>query len=106
LPVRLRWRVRSTPAQKLTLFAHLVRAGSLVAQDDRAPFDGVFPTTAWPADQLIDTDLALAVPPGVTPGNYELHVGLYDAATGQRALLSDNSPGAPADHVVLPVIIR
>jgi hypothetical protein len=106
LPLTLRWRTRRAPAEDLTIFAHLVRDGELVAQTDTRPFGGAVPTNAWPTGVDVDTPLEVAVPADAPPGRYELHVGLYDLATGRRSPITGATAGTSADHVVLDVDLR
>ncbi len=88
------WQARRTMRQAYTAFVHLQnRAGDKVAQDDRAPHDGVYPTTRWAAGEMVRETYALAIPDSL-PAGYGLRVGWYDAE-GERLAV----PGS-ADNTV------
>ena len=74
------------PAVAYTVFLHLTDdQGVLVTEPaDSPPVSGDWPTTAWlPGTTITDTHL-LALPPNLGPGRYDVRLGLYDAATGER----------------------
>jgi hypothetical protein len=84
LQVALRWQATTQPAGNYTVFVQLLDAGSQVrAQADRWPGDGLYPTAALSAGQVITDNLAL--PLTVPPGSYRLIAGLYRG----------DQPGAP-----------
>ena len=96
LQVALEWQASAPPAGNYTVFLQLLDAGSQVqAQRDRWPGDGLFPTAALSAGQVITDNVAL--PLDVPPGSYRLIAGLYRG----------DQPGAPrltgpgGDHVTL-----
>jgi hypothetical protein len=85
LELELRWRAEGRGERDYTVFAHLEGAdGRVVAQHDKPPLDGQFPTSRWAAGAAFDDRHQLAVPADLAPGAYRLTVGLYDPATGQR----------------------
>ncbi len=100
LPVDVRWQAERTPQRDLTFFVHLLdAAGEIVAQTDRRPFGGRFPTPAWlPGESLQDT-YALPLPPELPAGDYRLRVGFYDDAARLR-LADDTGDFAVLDEVV------
>jgi hypothetical protein len=57
-----------------------------VAQHDRAPEGGFYPTSQWDVGESVADIYPLALPETLAPGAYRLVVGLYDPATGQRLL--------------------
>jgi len=79
LPVRLDWQMHAETARDLTIFVHVLNtAGEIVAQNDRRPYDGRFPTTVWRADEALSDTVLVALPPDLPAGRYALRVGLYD----------------------------
>ncbi|MGE5603041.1 MAG: hypothetical protein ACM30E_08320, partial [Nitrososphaerales archaeon] len=99
LQVALTWLADRQPEANYTAFLQLLDAGSQVkAQTDRWPGDGLYPTGALQAGQVITDRVAL--PLNVPAGNYELIAGLYrgDAAGTPRL----TGPGG--DHVVLATV--
>jgi 4-amino-4-deoxy-L-arabinose transferase-like glycosyltransferase len=84
LALKLVWTVQRQPAADYTLFAHLIGPdGQRYAQVDLP-----YATSAWRPGRFVTTELPLALPPGAPRGEYQLFVGLYDPATGQRLPLS------------------
>lgn len=84
--VDLTWRALGRPNRDLTVFVHLVDAsGKLVAQDDRQPVDGAYPTSIWDAGELVPDRHTLSAP----PGRYTVRVGLYDVQSLQRLPRTD-----------------
>lgn len=96
LTVTLAWTAVQTPTHNATLFVHLIGpGGTMVAQDDRQPAGGSFPTSIWrPGDGSIET-VVLAVPPNLAAGTYTVWTGLYPAAGGANYPLL-NPDGTPA----------
>jgi hypothetical protein len=93
LDVRLYWQTAQPISESYTLFVHLTDAsGKLVAQQDAVPFDGQFPTWAWPPGQTVVTahHLTLAADAG---GPYTLTVGMYRYPSLER--LPATQDGAP-----------
>ncbi len=78
LQIGLRWQAKQTQAGNYTVFIQLLNAsGQVVAQRDRWPGDGFFPTAALQAGQIITDNLALPLPSDLSPGSYRLIGGLY-----------------------------
>ncbi|HUX87217.1 MAG TPA: hypothetical protein VMW65_09470, partial [Chloroflexota bacterium] len=97
LSVMLFWRATAQPAQSYTVFVHLSDAqGKVIAQQDGLPLDGASPTTIWQTGDLIPDPHAISLK-GVPPGTYQIWVGLYRHATGQR-LTIQSAGGRPVDH--------
>ncbi len=96
LQVGLKWRANSRPAGNYTVFIQLLDAASQVkAQRDRWPGDGLYPTAAMTAGQVITDNVAL--PLDVPPGNYRLIAGLYRSDQPGYPRLS----GSGGDFVML-----
>ena len=79
LPLQLTWYTDQPLTRNLTLFVHLLdETGTLVAQQDRPPFHGRFPTPTWqPHEQLTD-QLIIPLPADIAPGLYTVQLGFYD----------------------------
>ncbi|CAN5728076.1 hypothetical protein BH10CHL1_BH10CHL1_39330 [soil metagenome] len=85
LEIQLQWQAMRTIHTDYTIFAHLLGPdGKLVAQQDKQPLDGFFPTSRWLPAQLVADSYQLALPSTAAPGQYTLEVGLYNLADGQR----------------------
>lgn len=102
LEVVLYWQVLDSLDKNYTVFVHLLGSpnpatGSpLWAQVDSYPGRGSYPTSAWEAGEIILDRYTLEIPANVTPGLYELRVGMYDLDTLERlpidsARAADNS---------------
>jgi len=71
-----------------TVFAHLIDAsGKILAQVDRQPLDGVYPTSAWQPGQVIRDIYEFPA----ADGGVKIEFGLYDALTGKRLPRVDGS---------------
>ncbi|MBI2940162.1 MAG: hypothetical protein HYY04_06945 [Chloroflexi bacterium] len=78
-----------------TVFVHLVGPPGRVAQYDSQPRRATFPTSQWAPGELVADDFAFSIPARLSPGRYDLVVGLYELGTGRRL------PVADSDLVVL-----
>ncbi|HEX2172779.1 MAG TPA: hypothetical protein VHL09_10085, partial [Dehalococcoidia bacterium] len=99
VPVSLHWRALAPIEADFTVFVHLTDgAGQRAAQDDAPPARGARPTSTWPVDGSRVIDLHwLDLPPDLTPGVYEVSVGLYRGET--RLALADGTNAYPAGRV-------
>ena len=77
-----------------TAFVHILdQSGQMVAQLDRPPTAGAYPTSLWePGEIIVDS---MAVPISIEEANsYTVVVGLYDLATGARLKINDSNEDA------------
>ncbi len=89
LDVRLVWAADGAVAHDYTVFVHLIGPdGAPVAQHDRAPEGGFYPTSAWTAGTPVEDTYTLALPTELRAGEYTLVVGLYRVDTDERLLLA------------------
>ena len=97
--VRLRWRGTEPLPKDYTVFIHLERGGAVVAQDDRAPGAGYYPTTWWrTGDEIVDTHV-LDVP--YDPTAQMLWVGWYELGSMQRLRVLDRDQQPGPDRLAL-----
>jgi mannosyltransferase len=95
LGLSLVWRAETTPAERWTVFTHLVdERPKVVAQRDSEPNDGLRPTTTWRAGGVVEDNYGITLPPELAPGRYAIEVGLYRGDV--RARLPDGT-----DHLLL-----
>jgi hypothetical protein len=95
IDLALRWRAAAAPGRDWTAFAHLVAAdGRTIAQHDGVPLAGSLPTSRWQAGDTVIDRYVLRLPDDVPPGRFRLHVGWYDAGTGERLGLPGDTDGA------------
>ena len=97
----LAWEVSERVDEPITVFVHLMDgAGALQAQSDGLPTNGLVPFSALgPSGSALDCR-ALLLPADLPPGAYALWVGLYDASTGDRLLVTEGG-STGGDHVSL-----
>jgi hypothetical protein len=104
----LYWRCNAALSADYTTFVHVLDAtgqatgqqGTIVAQMDRPPASGAYPTSLWDVGEIIRDPVQIPIPPLVTAGEYEIIVGLYDRATNSRL------PALDADGEVVSDAIR
>jgi hypothetical protein len=72
-----------------------------VTASDAIPAGWERPTTGWIADEYIADPHELVLPADLPPGNYQLLVGLYDAASGARLIMDSGK-----DAYLLPLSIE
>jgi hypothetical protein len=66
-------------------------SGVPLAQNDRQPLGGFYPTSAWePGAQVAET-YQLDIPADLAPGRYRVVTGLYDPVKNERLLGADSS---------------
>jgi 4-amino-4-deoxy-L-arabinose transferase-like glycosyltransferase len=107
------WQCNARPEADFTVFAHLVDdEGNIVAQMDRPPLNGDYPTSAWEAGEVITDSMAVPLAPQAsspdTPpqGPFWLKVGLYRPQNGARLPVRDAEGQVVADTVAVPDPIR
>ena len=102
LELTLYWRALAKPSADYTVFAHLLGPGTRMwAQHDGPPEDGRSPTSTWKPDQIVEDRHTLTVAADTPPGVYEIEVGLYSPATGERLLVLGDRDQVVGDHVLL-----
>ena len=92
VPVTLDWQAQAVPAQRYTLFVHIVGDDGIVrGQQDREPSHA--PTDLWqPNERLIDV-YGPALSPETPPGRYHVVIGWYSYPSLTRLPRADT----PAD---------
>ncbi|MEA3374708.1 MAG: glycosyltransferase family 39 protein, partial [Chloroflexota bacterium] len=98
----LHW-VSLTPVNRdYMVFVHLLDGeGNVVAQADGPPVGGDYPTSFWAPGETIVGQHMLDVE-DLTPGTYELAVGMYLLKTGDRLPAADGD-GQSLAHDVIPL---
>jgi len=86
----LYWRANGPTLRPYTVFLQLLDdSGALIAQVDRWPAAGQWPSTCWVGGETIADPYVLDVPDDIAPGRYRLVTGLYDAGSGGRLVATD-----------------
>lgn len=97
LHVELYWLAETPLTESYTVFTQLIDpSGTLVAQQDNLPVEGLAPTNTWQPNTPIRDPYALAVPADVVAGEYRLLVGLYNE---EGRLMLAQRDGLEADFV-------
>lgn len=100
LVVDVTWQALAPPGGNFTTLLHLAQAGQPpLAQGDRPPLAGQYPTSLWAAGEVIEDQYALVVPAGLANGRYPLWIGMYDPATLVRLPLTINGVRQPHDVI-------
>jgi 4-amino-4-deoxy-L-arabinose transferase-like glycosyltransferase len=100
LRLELGWQASHAPGSDVQVFA--VAFDGPPAQGALAQADGplgseLYPASWWRADELVVEERFFDWPDGAAPAGVEIHIGLYDLATGARRQRTD----APGDSVVI-----
>jgi 4-amino-4-deoxy-L-arabinose transferase-like glycosyltransferase len=108
LPLTLLWQALEEINADYKVFVHLVDLdGQLAAQRDSEPVGGSRPTSTWAAGEPVKDRVGLLLPADLTPGLYELVVGMYDPATLERLPAHDDDGNLAGDSIPLgPVEVR
>jgi uncharacterized membrane protein len=79
------WRAEGQPPERYAFFVHLLDENShRWAQVDQEVERGVYPTTLWEPGMVVADHYRLSLPWGTPPGEYQVLIGVYSLATGQR----------------------
>jgi hypothetical protein len=93
LDLALRWQSRATIERRYTTFVQLIAAdGGAAVSVEGEPNQSGTPTWRWQSGDLIDDRWQIPLPPDLKPGTYQVVVGMYDPATGQRLEAWQQSP--------------
>ncbi len=86
------WQAQQKLATNYTAFAHLVAEGGRGwAGDDGQPYDGLYPTSAWGAGEMVRDTFTLTIPADAPAGLYDVQVGWYDPAGQVRLPVGEGS---------------
>lgn len=98
----LYWQAITTPAVDLTVFVHLLGTDNrIVAQRDSQPLEGGAPTSGWLPGEVLKDTYVIPRPTGAADQPLVPEIGLYDAATGKRLVLT---AGGTGDHMLLDAV--
>lgn len=84
LRVTLYWQVNEPMTTDASVSLKIVRAdGRIFGQTDHRPVRDAYPTTAWRVGEIVVDTYDVPILFGAPPGEYILHVTLYDAVSGE-----------------------
>lgn len=102
LPLTLTWHASAPPEARYKVFVHLRTPGAPpVAQRDGEPVNGLRPTNTWQTGETIVDRHAVLLPPDMTPGRYEVAIGLYSLADAHRLPVTAADDQAPENALVI-----
>jgi hypothetical protein len=101
LPLTLAWQATQPVAVDYITLLHLVAPdGTLAKQFDRAPLQGVAPTSLWRTGDVLLDGYDLEIPADLPSGDYRLLAGLYDLPTLTRLPVQiDGKPAGDTIHI-------
>lgn len=79
----LEWYAQAQPSTDYTVFIQFWHNGEQVAGFDAPPLNNDYPTSLWDAGEVIHDPHTLN-PANLPPGEYQILVGLYNLAAGDR----------------------
>ena len=89
LAVTLYWQSLIEVDHNYTIFVQLLNADwRVVAQQDRQPLAGEAPTSTWLQGEFLSDAYHLHLPADLSPGEYRVIAGMYEASSGQRLPVS------------------
>ena len=95
LTITLYWESLAPLEADQTVFLHVRNeAEETIAQMDRPPVNGAYPTSLWEPGEIIKDEVVVPLPAELPSGNYSIVVGMYNFATGERLPIiesADNS---------------
>jgi hypothetical protein len=98
LHIMLYWRSAGPPDLDAKVFLHLYDGqGELVAQIDQRPYHDTRPPYTWLPDMQVNDPITFTMPDDLSPGDYELALGLYDAQTGERLSITTAEEAVVSD---------
>lgn len=105
VPVTLRWYCLAPFEASYQVFIHILTedAGTLIAQRDIMPVNGLRPTSSWTVGETISDPHQIGLPDGTPAGSYQIRVGLYDA--GGRLPVADAGETQVLDDTIFVTTI-
>ncbi|WP_420629837.1 6-pyruvoyl-tetrahydropterin synthase-related protein [Candidatus Leptofilum sp.] len=102
LELTLFWQAVGSIPEDYTVFVHLLTLeGNFVAGQDGQLLGGLYPTSFWDAGEMVVDGRSWIT--NAPPGEYQLQVGLYLLATGQR-LPTSGSHSQLGDRVIVGTV--
>lgn len=100
----LYWQALDRIDKDYIVFTHLLDSeGRLRAQKDNPPVNGLLPTSAWEAGEIIQDRYIILLNPDLLPGEYQFEIGMYQLETGQRLEVREG-PEGEAGRILLGAV--
>jgi len=105
LQLTLYWQALAKISHDYTVFVHLRphNGQGNLAQADHRPLERIYPTHMWPIGETIRERSDLPLPAELSPGLYDLWVGLYQLETGERLPIINDMSGENAVKLKLEI---
>lgn len=101
----LYWRALAEMGKDYTVFTHLIDEENRIwAQHDSQPQGGRHPTSRWFEGEVVIDQYELILAGDAPPGEYQIEVGMYNWASGERLALVDRNGNVIGDKVLLEKI--
>lgn len=107
----LYWQATSKIDSRHTVFTHLIgeepnplTGGPIWGQHDSEPLNGGYPTSQWIVGQIIIDRHEIRVESTTPPGVYQVEVGMYTLASGERLQAYSKEGQAIGDRILLSTI--
>jgi hypothetical protein len=99
LELSLHWQALQKMDTSYKIFVHLLDAttGELVAQIDTFPVGWTYLTNAWQVGEQVEDHISLPLVDAL-PGQYQVVIGFYDEATGERLSAPFANDGVPLTY--------
>jgi hypothetical protein len=98
----LYWQALAEMGENYSVFTHVLGEENRIwAQKDGWPQGGNAPTSTWEPDQTVVDGYELTLNPDTPPGVYDVEIGLYLAATGERLRIVGEGGRLLDDRVML-----
>jgi len=97
------WRLPGPRSEDTLFFVHLTRTSGRPyrASDDHVPGDWMYPATRWREGDLLEDRVLFQLPVGMPAGRYDVHVGIFDRRTGERARIVASDSSTSDDRVLV-----
>ena len=104
LDITLYWQAVRRMAHDYKVFVHVssTEDGQIAVQDDSMPRRWTYPMSWWDADEIVADRITLDIS-GLSPGRYDVSVGVYNPETIERLPVVDHTGAPRSDRLlVLP----
>jgi len=103
LELTLYWQAREEIGESYIVFTHLLDGeGNILGQQDGIPVEGLYPTLAWLAGQVVEDKHRIPITATAPAGSYRIAVGMYQLDSLERleAVDAEGNP-LPEGQIVL-----
>ncbi|MEM7537456.1 MAG: hypothetical protein AAF639_35125 [Chloroflexota bacterium] len=103
----LYWEATAPIQESYTVFTQILNEqGQLVAQQDNLPVEGLAPTNTWAVNKLIRDPYRLSLPAELTPGSYQILVGMYNKDGRRPVTYGTDDHSQVYEYYVVPIILQ